>query len=158
MLEEQALVVDKDSQGVWVETCRQSACQSCASKSSCGHSLLGKMSRGQTQRMLVKTHLDLEVGDQVMLGLSESAFLKGSALVYLLPLIAMIIMAIVGEQLFGADSWQSLALAASGLLIGFLFVRSYSKQHQLDPNYQPVVLRKLVVPNASVQKIPLSTL
>lgn len=158
MLEEQALVVDKNAEGVWVETCRQSACQSCSSKGSCGHALLSKISRGQTQRMLVQTKLELEIGDQVVLGLSEQAFLKGSALVYLLPLVVMILMAVIGEQISGTDSWLSLIMAGLGLLAGFLWVRRYSKKHQFNPDYQPVVLRKLPLPKSSGQTIPLSSL
>lgn len=143
MLEEQAIVVQIDSGAVWVETCRQSACQSCSAKSSCGHSLLSKMSSGQTQRLQVKTDKVLSVGDQVVLGLSERAFIRGSALVYMLPLMAMMIGAVVGEQLSGQNSMMSFTLAGLGLLAGFGFVRWYSWQHRQDAEYQPVVLRKL---------------
>ncbi len=143
MLEEQAIVVEVSSQEVWVETCRQTACQSCSAKSSCGHSLLSKISSGKTQRLQVKTDKELQVGDQVVLGLDEGAFIRGSALVYLLPLLALIIGALTGEALFGQDSLMSFILAGAGLLAGFAYVRWYSWQHRQDAQYQPVVLRKL---------------
>ena len=143
MLEEQALVVAVDDDGVRVETCRQSACQSCSAKSHCGHSLLGKISKGQIQQFYVSTDLELKPGDQVVLGLGEQAFIKGSALVYLMPLLAMMLMAVIGEQLFGNNSLMSFFLAATGLLSGFLLVRWYSRKNQFNPEYQPVVLRKL---------------
>lgn len=143
MLEEQAIVVEVSSQEVWVETCRQTACQSCSAKSSCGHSLLSKISSGKTQRLQVKTDKELQVGDQVVLGLDEGAFIRGSALVYLLPLLALIIGALTGEALFGQDSLMSFILAGAGLLAGFAYVRWYSWHHRQDAQYQPVVLRKL---------------
>lgn len=143
MLEEQAIVVQVDSDTVWVETCRQSACQSCSAKSSCGHSLLSKISSGKTQRLQVQTDKTLRVGDQIVLGLSESAFMRGSALVYLLPLLAMITGALAGEHFFGQDSLLSLAFAGLGLLSGFGYVRWYSWRHRQDAQYQPVVLRKI---------------
>lgn len=143
MLEEQAIVTEVSSGEIWVETCRQSACQSCSSKSSCGHSLLSKISSGQTQRLLVKTDLSLKAGDQVILGLGEQAFIRGSALVYLLPLVALMLGAVIGEQLFGRDSAMSFVLAGFGLAAGFGFVRWYSWQHRQDAQYQPVVLRKI---------------
>ncbi len=146
MLEEQGLVVDVDDQGIWVETCRQSACQSCSAKSSCGHSLLGKISKGKTQRFLVRTELTLQAGDQVVLGLGEGAFLRGSALLYLLPLLSMMFFTLVGEQLIGQESNLSLLMAVIGLGLGFAYVRWYSQKHRNNPDYQPVVLRQLPTP------------
>lgn len=143
MLEEQAIVVEVSAEEVWVETCRQTACQSCSAKSSCGHSLLSKISSGKTQRLQVKTDKELQVGDQVVLGLDEGAFIRGSALVYLLPLLALIIGALAGDALFGQDSLMSFVLAGAGLLAGFAYVRWYSWRHRQDAQYQPVVLRKL---------------
>ncbi|MDX1398095.1 MAG: SoxR reducing system RseC family protein [Oceanospirillum sp.] len=143
MLEEQAIVVEVSSDGVWVETCRQTACQACSAKSSCGHSLLSKISSGKTQRLQVKTDKSLQVGDQVVLGLGEGAFIRGSALVYLLPLLALMIGALAGDHFFGQDSAMSFVLAGLGLLAGFAYVRWYSWQHRQDSQYQPVVLRKL---------------
>jgi len=143
MLEEQAVVVEVAPGEVWVETCRQSACQSCSAKSSCGHSLLSKISSGKTQRLQVNTDKVLQVGDQVVLGLDEGAFLRGSALLYLLPLVALMIGALAGEAVFGQDSLMSFVLAAAGLLAGFGYVRWYSWRHRQDAQYQPVVLRKL---------------
>lgn len=144
MLEEQAIVVEVSSSGdVWVETCRQSACQSCSSKSSCGHSLLSKISRGDSLRLQVKTDKTLQIGDQVILGLEEAAFIRGSALVYLLPLLALIIGALTGDALFGQDSLMSFIFAGAGLVTGFAYVRWYSWHHRQDSQYQPVVLRKL---------------
>ncbi len=153
MLEEQGLVVDVDAQGVWVETCRQSACQSCSAKSHCGHSLLGKIAKGQTQRFLVRTELSLKPGDQVMLGLAEGAFLRGSALVYLVPLLSMMLLAIVGEQLAGPDSLYTLLLALLGLGGGFTYVRWYSQRNRQNPDYQPVVLRKLAQTSPQTEEI-----
>lgn len=143
MLEEQAIVVEVSAEEVWVETCRQTACQSCSAKSSCGHSLLSKISSGKTQRLQVKTDKELQVGDQVVLGLDEGAFIRGSALVYLLPLLALIIGALTGDALFGHDSLMSFVLAGAGLLACFAYVRWYSWRHRQDAQYQPVVLRKL---------------
>lgn len=143
MLEEQAIVVEVSSGEVWVETCRQSACQSCSAKSSCGHSLLSKISSGKVQRLLVKTDQALQVGDQVVLGLGEGAFIRGSALVYLLPLLALMAGALAGEQLSGQNSLMSFGLAGIGLALGFGYVRWYSQQHKQDAQYQPVVLRKI---------------
>lgn len=145
MLEEQALVVSVEAGGALVETCRQSACQSCSAKSHCGHSLLGKISKGQTQQFTVKTELVLQPGDKVMLGLGEGAFLRGSALVYLMPVIIMMIMAVLGEQLAGVNSGLSFVLAAVGLASGFAGVFWYSRKNRFNPEYQPVVLRKLPV-------------
>ncbi|WP_417596626.1 SoxR reducing system RseC family protein [Oceanospirillum sp.] len=151
MLEEQAIVVDVSVGEVWVETCRQTACQSCSAKSSCGHSLLSKISSGKTQRLQVQTNQKFQVGDQVILGLGEGAFIRGSALVYLLPLLTLMAGALIGEQFFGQDSAMSFALSGAGLLFGFVYVRWYSLRHRQDSQYQPVVLRK----QSSAGDIPL---
>ena len=142
MLEEQAVVVKVVPGLVLVETCRQSACQSCSAKNSCGHSLLSKISKGRAQQVSVQTYLPLAVGDQVMLGLDERAFLRGSALIYMLPLVTLMIAALVGEFLFGKDTLASLLLSAFGLLVGFVCVYRYSQRHSRDAQYQPVILRR----------------
>lgn len=145
MLEEQALVVEVMPGAVLVETCRQSACQSCSAKSSCGHSLLAKLSSGKRQQLTVATEMTLHPGDQVVLGLGEGAFLRGSALLYLVPLLVMLLAALVGEVIGGQDSALSFILAAAGLSAGFGGVRWYTRRHGQDAQYQPVVLRKLPV-------------
>lgn len=143
MLEEQAVVVKVTQGSVWVETCRQSACQSCSSRSTCGHSLLSKMSSDKTRRLQVSTDQSFQVGDQVVLGLDEQAFLAGSALVYLLPLLTLIAGALAGEYLFGQDSAGGFLTAGLGLALGFAYVRFYSRRHRKDACYQPVVLQKV---------------
>jgi sigma-E factor negative regulatory protein RseC len=91
--------------------------------------------------------------DTVVIGLSEQALVRGSAAVYLVPLLSMVAMALVGEGL--APQWLghgsetlSIAFALSGLVLGFCWLWMFSRRIGRDPAYQPVVLRRVTASSA----------
>jgi sigma-E factor negative regulatory protein RseC len=99
MIEESATVVDIDSHGVWVETIKRSACESCSASNGCGQKLL--VSRSSNKRFLVNVsnpkNITVEKKDTVLIGIEEGAFLKATLLVYLLPLVFLITGAVISQ-------------------------------------------------------------
>ena len=90
MIEEQGRVVALEAGAVWVQTIRQSTCQSCSAKAGCGQGLMQRLGVGQ-QHGYVRCLTDdasLQVDDDVVIGVPEDAVVKSSMLVYLLPLLA----------------------------------------------------------------------
>jgi Positive regulator of sigma(E), RseC/MucC. len=51
----------------------------------------------QKREILVETELALELGDQVVVAINEGDFLKGSVVLYLMPVVALLIGAGMGE-------------------------------------------------------------
>lgn len=143
MLEEKGYVVAVDGHRAWVQILRQTACQSCEARKGCGQSTLAKMSGGKASQVLVNNALNLNVGDEVLLGISESAMVRASLMVYMFPLLAMIVFAVLATQLFPANQLFISLGGLLGLAAGFGFVRFYSNQHQGDTAFEPKMIRKL---------------
>jgi len=144
MIEETAHVVAVDPQGVWVETQRQSACGQCAARKGCGTAVLGKVLGKKRSRVLVANpgQAPVRVGDQVLIGIDESALVRGSMAVYLVPLLSFFLFGVLGQTLahqLMMDSGEGLSIISSllGLLLGFLWARRYARG---DQRYQPVIL------------------
>lgn len=147
MLETQALIV-KIEQGItYVEAEAGGSCGSGhCSTSGCSTAVLTRLFSQQPKALQVNNPINAQVGEQVMLGLEEGAFLKSTLLAYLLPLVALIVGATLGMAL--ADSTQGRDLyAALGGLIGL--VASAFGIKWLNPivfganHAQPVILRRL---------------
>ncbi len=145
MIEETGRVLEVRSNGVMVETIRQSACSSCSAAKGCGQKMLASVGQGQRFEVLASNprRLIIDAGDQVVLGLAESALLKASMLAYLFPLIAMIVLAGAGELAGMADPWVAL-LGGLGLFAGLLLVKSWVKQNSDSHcQYHPQILRTI---------------
>jgi sigma-E factor negative regulatory protein RseC len=97
-------------------------------------------------RFRIENTLDAKVGDEVVVGLSEQAMLRGSLLVYLFPLLSMLLAALVvdaalAEDLSGRDLLVSLA-AFTGLGLAVLALRSKLAGAQSQQQLTPVAVRK----------------
>ncbi|MCW8885381.1 MAG: SoxR reducing system RseC family protein [Motiliproteus sp.] len=144
MIEESGRVISIDSDGVLVETIRQSACGSCSAAKGCGQKMLASVGQGQRFEVLAENprNLILHTGDQVMLGLQEQAFLKASAFAYLLPLLTMIAAALMAEVFVTSDIWVAFA-GFSGLAGGLLILRWRFKLGRDHCQFSPEILRTL---------------
>jgi sigma-E factor negative regulatory protein RseC len=144
MLEEKGHVVAIEGHRAWVQILRQTACQSCEARKGCGQSTLAKMSGGKASQVLVNNILNLNIGDEVLLGISESAMVRASLIVYMFPLLVMVVVAVLIAQLFPANQLLISMGGLIGLAAGFGLVRFYSNQHQGDTAFEPQMIRKLV--------------
>ena len=144
MIEEQGRVVAVEAGAVWVETLRKTTCSSCSASAGCGQGLMDKLGVGRG-RGLVRAlcGLQLQVGDAVTIGVREDLLVRGSLLLYLLPLAGLFTMALLVQAL-GASEPGIIVAGLSGLALGWALVRWRSRQTVDDPDSQPVVLRVLL--------------
>lgn len=148
MMEEQARVVEVQPGYMWVETERKSTCGACSLNKGCGSAVLAKVLGARRTRIKALSTLDAEVGDEVMLGLAEDALIRGSLILYALPLATLFMGALAGEYMHTLlfltpdESWTVL-VALVGLMAGFWGVGHFARRITHDPRYQPVVLRRL---------------
>lgn len=146
MLEEHALVVAVDKQSVWVETQRQTACGQCVANKGCGNAVLQKVLGKKRNVLRVIGDLSVDIGDEVIIGVNEDALVKGSLIVYAIPVFVVIAFAMLGETIaadslsIGADL-MSIAGALVGLVLSIFGLRWYSNKVSNNADYQPVLLR-----------------
>lgn len=119
MITETGKVVGLKGDGVWVQTIRTSACQSCAARNGCGQKVLAAASAGRANQILVANSVNARVGDEVTIGIDERALLGASILVYAVPLILMVLASILGHQLSGGSDGVAMLAAVAGLALGF---------------------------------------
>ncbi|MDP1708057.1 MAG: SoxR reducing system RseC family protein [Gammaproteobacteria bacterium] len=147
MMEEQARVVALQPGFVWVETERKSTCGACSLSKGCGSAVLARLLGSRRTRIKAMNTLPVTVGDEVVLGLAEDALIRGSLVLYALPLLALLLGAFAGEYISALlrleqdETWIVLP-ALAGLAAGLAGVRVFARRIGDDVRYQPVVLRR----------------
>ncbi len=146
MIEETALILNCDGEYADIETKPQSSCGGCASSGVCGTGVFSKVFGQRKTVVRVVNTLQAKPGEQVIIGLQESALARVSMVFYLAPIIAMILAALLGQEMairLGYVSQDPLAIlgGAVGLFAGLWLVRLFSRTVEADSRYQPVMLR-----------------
>lgn len=147
MIEQQGTIVDIQGEFAWVQTERQSSCGDCAAKAGCGTALLNRSMGKRSNRVRVTNSLGVRTGDCVVLGVPEQALLKGSFVIYALPLLCLLLAAL-GTHLLFADAtpgWRDLAALIGGTVgfgVGLFWARRVGEQGGISRNgFQPVLVR-----------------
>lgn len=148
MITEAGKVVAVSGEHAWVQTIRTSACQSCSARNGCGQKLLATATGGRANQVRVVNSVNASVGQDVTLGIDESALLGASLLVYALPLLLMVAASMAGHQLSGGNDFASMIGAAAGLASGFYISRKL--QHRKAGSYEPKLLRINRIPVGAV--------
>lgn len=127
MLEEEGRVTAVDGGYAFVAAQPSSACEGCSQKGVC-HVL------GGSGEMIIKASnvIRAEVGDRVIVAISSKTFIKASAVIYLLPVTALITGAVFGKSIAPHLSLniQPEAVSAifgfTSLLVSFIAVKLLS--------------------------------
>jgi sigma-E factor negative regulatory protein RseC len=147
MIEETATVIAVDGDQVLVQTQRRSSCQACSVKQGCGTSVLAKVVGTRSSQIRVDNLLGAQVGDQIALGIEETALVKGSFLVYALPLVMMLAFALLAELMTWSLGWNAelpvILAAATGFSLSVILIRLGLSRTALKQQIQPHMLRIL---------------
>lgn len=140
MIEKKAYVLAKDGTCAWVEAERYSGCQGCTISQACGTGAVASYLGYKSAPIKVVNLIGAEVGDEVIVGVSESALSWGSFVLYAVPLLVMFLSAGLGEVLgryFGGGEGVVIWLGLGGLVTGFLGSRYaigwLQTTHELEP-------------------------
>ncbi|MCM0611185.1 SoxR reducing system RseC family protein [Marinobacter sediminum] len=147
MITETGKVVALKGDYAWVQTIQNSACQSCSARSGCGQKVLAAATGGRANQVLVENAVEAQVGDEVTIGIDESALLGASLIVYALPLVLMVVASIIGHRLSGGQDIWAMAGALAGLVVGF--VSSRHLQGRGEQRYEPRLLRINRIPSGT---------
>lgn len=152
MSAERGIVERVEPGWAWVKTKRSSACADCASSHHC-------LIQGSDQ-MLVKAQnaIQAQKGDEVELYLSTTTKLKGTAIVYLIPVLGIFIGAFSANPLSEAIGLNpSLGMAVftlTGLISAVFLMRFLANRmdvkHKLTPQVKRVIMRARSMPAGRV--------
>ena len=148
MIEERAQVIEIKDNVLFLQAQTQSACGSCAANKGCGTSLLAKVVGRKFTHFQADNNVNAKVGDIVVVGLAEEALLKGSMVMYVIPILAMLVFALLADYFLAADVlYRDLMIAATsimGLIWGSLLSKWYFARESSVGLFAPVVLRKII--------------
>lgn len=145
MMTETAQVIETEGGYAWVETQRKTTCGSCAVQKGCGTSVLAKVLGNRTSRIRVINAIDASPGEMVVIGVEEGMLVRTSLAVYAMPLVFLLLGGVGGGMLADALQWSSREGATAvggvlGLLLGFLWLRRYTRSIALDARHQPSLI------------------
>lgn len=147
MIEETARVVAVEGQYALLQTQRQSACQSCSVKTGCGTSVVSQVVGQRSSQLKVENILHARVGDEVVIGLMENSLVKGSLLIYALPILLMLGCGLLGDSVAQSYDYNRDLLASGFALTGFVLsiplVRMLLNHTTLKQQMQPHMIRKV---------------
>jgi len=136
LIETPARVTRSDGASTWVASEAPSSCGACAGKG-CGSSVFNRLWHPDNPEFHVDNPIGAQPGEAVVVGLPDGALLKASAAAYVVPLLALLLGAALG-QLLGSGELA----AALGSLIGLLLAGTGLKIRRPAQAGQPVILRR----------------
>ncbi|WP_345548480.1 SoxR reducing system RseC family protein [Microbulbifer aestuariivivens] len=141
-MEERGRIVAIEADAIWVETVQRSGCHGCAAKSGCGTGLLGDYWANASRIRVALNSRDtaaVRLNDIAVIGIAEHALTTAALLVYLVPLLALLLLAYGGQEVAGEPG--AIVGAIAGLALGALVVRWFSHRRAADPSFSPTLLR-----------------
>lgn len=139
-MRETGTIIALEEGSAWVETRRQGTCGRCSARQGCGQGILNQVMPGREHylRALIdeSERGRFAVGDRVAIEMADDVVLAASAIVYLLPLAAMLLGAVGGNGLLPGDA-GAVGGALAGLMFGALGVRLHARRVRNDPRVQP---------------------
>jgi len=147
MIEESAIVTATSGEFARVETQRVTSCGSCEAKSACGTSVLARVFGNRRTVVEVLNPIGAVTGEQVVVGLDESALTRASFFFYIVPLLLLLTGGILGQwmaETIGLQSTEPLSIVSGllGLLIGLFWLRWFAFKTSRSSSYQAVILRR----------------
>jgi len=147
MITEDGIVTHATPGTAWIKTTRSAACESCASKDSCGVS----HHPSEEMTITVPNTLGVEKGDRVIVGIESAPMLFLSFFLYVFPIIMLIIGALAGDALAPALEMNSSALSMGGGFLlfatAFLIIRKKQSGMSKKDKYKPFLVRKKIPVN-----------
>jgi sigma-E factor negative regulatory protein RseC len=147
-MEELGVVTELKANGLAsVRPARSEACGSCSCEGAC--QVLGG---GGERKITAINRAGATVGDQVLLSIASGSFLKVSFVVYLLPILALVAGAILGQK-YSAHLWPggnpetvSVLTGLFCLVVSFFGIRRFNSQVSQNQTYYPVI-EKVIHPS-----------
>lgn len=158
MIEEVGVVskveTSNTEQKIWVKTQIKSTCGSCEAQSNCGTGAIAKVFAKKHEALCFSYSDSVQVGQKVNLGIAETHLVMASALVYCIPLLALVVSAVSAQSILPFLGLTSeLWVVFLSLLMtwgAFISVRRYLNNGG-NPDFYPKIIAVLPL---ETQNIP----
>lgn len=143
------------SEGYQVDlSCEQkTSCSGCASAKSCATGTVSKAIGNKSLQWKLNTSTSVSQGQVVEIGFPEKSLLESAALVYLLPLFALLIGATLGDAwlapMLKSGEGTVVLTAFTFTALGIIIAKSLAKRLELRTKDEVVILRILGEPITS---------
>jgi len=153
MIEESGVILGLEGGLAVVQTERRSTCGGCRAGGSCATSWLDRLLGRRPVLLKARNGIGAGPGDLVVVGVEESDLLRAAVMAYLVPVLALVLGAILGQALAGVIGSGSdlpvLLCGAAAFALALLRLRRYSAALEGAQRHRPVVLRRLAAGGAS---------
>jgi len=147
LIEEVGTIRAVEGNYVWVETQVKTTCSGCKASDACPTSTIAKAFTPKSNHVYLEVPCELAIGQQVKIGINERALLAASIMVYIVPLIAMMLSAVIIMSLLPKiHELIALAISCFAALGGFWWASSYAKQPRNEHKFKPVFLGATINP------------
>jgi sigma-E factor negative regulatory protein RseC len=134
LTETPARIIRTEGASAWVVSEAPASCGACGGKG-CGSSVFNRLWHPDNPEYEVTNPIGALPGEAVVVGLPEGALLHATGAAYVVPLLALLLGAGLGQLLSGELA------AALGGLIGLLLAGLWLKHRRDDRTDDPVILR-----------------
>ena len=143
MIEQTVKIVALEGGDVWIESLSLHGCAKCEAGEGCGGGIFAKLFGGKQFRMKINNSLNLDLNDNVVIAVADSAVTNASLLSYLLPLMGLTLGAVLGSYFDAPESelW-TLTFSLVGISLSFLLARLRLKSKSFKAKYTPVMIKK----------------
>jgi sigma-E factor negative regulatory protein RseC len=129
---------------------QQTSCSSCSSQKSCGTGIVSKAVGNKSLHWHLITQKLVKTGQVVEIGLPEKSLLQSAAVVYLVPLFAMIVGALVAQwwlaPLLSLGEGLVILFSALATTAGIFLAKRLSAKLEQQSSQQVILLRVLGEP------------
>lgn len=144
--------VTRKSSGYDVElSCeQQTSCSSCSSQKSCGTGIVSKAVGRKVLHWHLFTQQAVKVGQVVEIGMAEKSLLQSAAVVYITPLLALILGAVLTHfwlaPMIGGGEGLVILVSALFTAGGILLAKHFAHRLERQSSQQVILLRVLGEP------------
>lgn len=139
MMKEWATVIAWQEGMATLHAEKQTSCNSCSARKSCGSHLLNSLVPSDQKLIHIAHATPLQSGQRVELGIPEASLLGSALLIYMAPLAGLFAGAALFQLLFMSDL-AAVVGALTGGIGGFLLAKGATVVLEKRKSFQPVIL------------------
>jgi len=152
MIEERATITAIQGNEIEVTTAVKSGCSHCHQVDTCANGQVAKALPQKSLKIILVTEVNVNQGDDVIIGIPETSLLRSAWQVYMWPLFGLLLFAFIAQQLLQQGlldyEWQVILTGVVGAVTGGHLVKWWQKTTGLEKELMPTLIK--VIPQELV--------